>query len=187
MTFSLSFSHCNFGFQWTTLPTFGPSSWLKVGTSFSLPIVITCLLSEDGEGEGWWWSTVGAYPGDSVSFSEAKQQQQVFSSTTPLSSLHFVSQLMELVFSSSWLGKTRLPSPWCPRRKRSCSQQSRRRWRINSCHPASGISPDTGTQVMHLQALQPFSRFISGLEISSGEPKWTCWLLHFLNQYSDTS
>ena len=30
-----------------------PSSWLKVGTSFSLPTVITWRLSEDGDGEGW--------------------------------------------------------------------------------------------------------------------------------------
>ena len=29
-----------------------PSSWLKVGTSFSLPTVITLRLSKDGEGEG---------------------------------------------------------------------------------------------------------------------------------------
>ena len=30
-----------------------PSSWLKMGTSFSLPTVITSRLSEDGDGEGW--------------------------------------------------------------------------------------------------------------------------------------
>ena len=29
-----------------------PSSWLKVGTSFSLPTVITLRLSIDGEGQG---------------------------------------------------------------------------------------------------------------------------------------
>ena len=28
-----------------------PSSWLKVGTSFSLPTVITLRLSKDGEGD----------------------------------------------------------------------------------------------------------------------------------------
>ena len=47
-----------------------PSSWLKVGTCFSLPTVVTFRLPDDGDGEGWWWSTVGAFPGESVSSSE---------------------------------------------------------------------------------------------------------------------
>ena len=80
-----------------------------------------------------------------------------------------------MTFRNSGLGKTRLPSPWIPRRRRSYSQQTGRRRRIDSCQPASGKSPDTETQETRLQALQPFSQIISELEISSGEPKCTCW------------
>ena len=47
-----------------------PSSWLKVGTSFFRPTEITFRLSEDGEGDGWTCSTVGAFPGDFASCSE---------------------------------------------------------------------------------------------------------------------
>ena len=38
-----------------------------------------------------------------------------------------------------------------------------------TCQPASGRSPGTGTQVMNLQSLQPFSQLISELEISFGD------------------
>merc|ERR1712037_780268 len=93
-----------------------------------------------------------------------QQLGQVFSSKTLLSFLHFVSVLRELVSSSS-LGKAKLPSPWFPRRRKNWSPQSRRRRRTKTCQPASGRSPGTGTQVMNLQSLQPFSQLISELEI----------------------
>ena len=55
---------------------------------------------------------------------------------------------------------------------------------MDSCQPASGKSPDTVMQVTHLQPLQSFSQLISELWISSGEPKYTCWLLHFLTIFN---
>ena len=90
-----------------------------------------------------------------------QQLKQVFFSKTLLSFLHFVSKLRELVSSSSWLGKTRLPSLWIPRRRRSCSRQSRRRRRTDSCQPASGKSPDTEHQSALISIYQHLSASIS--------------------------
>ena len=141
---------------------FNPFSDLKVFRHWShLKIFSRSAVSASSSEISWWGS-----------FSRRSK----FFPQTLLSFLHFVSQLMGLVSSSSsWLGKTRLPSPWIPRRRRSYSQQTGRRRRIDSCQPASGKSPDTETQETRLQALQPFSQIISELEISSGEPKCTCW------------
>ena len=71
----------------------------------------------------------------------SQQLEQFFSSKTLLSFLHFVSVLKELDSSSS-LGKTKLPSPLYPRRRR----------RTKTCQPASVKSPDTRTPVMNLQS-----------------------------------